>query len=246
MGDIILTVDDGQQADAARFFAAGAHLLELLDDLSETTDVEWAVQDLRKASAVAEMAAVGAYREAGVASIDAAMTGLAHIRAGNGVPSTWTPTSITHAKEMVRRAGDNAKLETNGNVVHLDQKLLAELEDIAPWIREFYGSIRGRLTGVNVTRGNRASVKPQGGGRVIQVRFPTALAESMRDGLLQFVEIEGQIRQDDEGTTYFATAERIRTIARSGISWRDLRGYMPEITDGLPINEYLEGIRGDE
>jgi len=43
VNDIVLTVDDGQPADAARFFAVGTHLLDLLDDLAETADVGWTV-----------------------------------------------------------------------------------------------------------------------------------------------------------------------------------------------------------
>lgn len=246
MSDIVLTVDDGQPADAARFFAAGSHLLDLLDDLAETADVEWTVADLRCASAVAELSAAGVYRQAGVAAVRSAMTGLAHIREGKGLPSDWTPNAIGHAKDMTRRAGEHAKLETVGNVVWLDQRLRTEVESIAPWVREFYGSVRGQMTGVNVTRGNRASIKPQGGGRVVHVGFPTPLAEAMRDGLLQFVEIEGMIRQNEDGRTYYVTADTVSVVEEPTLAWRDLRGYMPEITAGLPVAEYLEGIRGEE
>ena len=242
----MLTVDDGQPADAARFFAAGSHLVDLLDDLAETSDVEWTVADLRCASAVAELSAVGEYRQAGAAAVRSAMTGLAHIRAGKGLPSDWTPNTIGHAKEMARRAGEHAKLGTVENVVWLDQRLRSELESIAPWVREFYGSVRGQMTGVNVTRGNRASIKPQGGGRVVHVGFPTPLAGAMRDGLFQFVDVEGMIRQNEDGRTFYVTADTVSLVDDPTLAWRDLRGYMPEITDGLPIAEYLEGIRGEE
>ena len=30
----------------------------------------------------------------------------------------------------------------------------------------------------------------------------------------------------------------------SPVPWEELFGYMPEITDGLPVADYLEGIRG--
>jgi len=246
VNDIVLTVDDGQPADAARFFAVGTHLLDLLDDLAETADVGWTVNELRRASAVAELVATGDHRDEGVAAVRSAVMGLAQIRDSEGLPSDWTPSAVGHAKDMVRRAGDHAKLEAQGNVVWLDQQLRTGLDSIAPWVREFYGSIRGRMTGVNVTRGNRASIRPQGGGRVVHVGFPTALAEAMREGLLQFVEVEGMIRQNEDGHTYYITADTVRAVDEPTISWRDLRGYMPEITDGLPIAEYLESVRGEE
>lgn len=34
----------------------------------------------------------------------------------------------------------------------------------------------------------------------------------MRDGLLEFVEIEGMIRQNDEGRTYYVAADSVRVI----------------------------------
>jgi hypothetical protein len=246
VSDIVLTVDEGHPADAARFFAAGTHLLDLLDDLADTSDVEWSVDELRRASAVAGLEATGEHREAGLMAVRSVVGGLTRIRNGDGLPSDWTPTAVNDAKDLVRRAGDSAKLESHGNVIWLDQQLRTGLDAIAPWVREFHGSVRGELTGVNVTRGNRASIKPQGGGRVVHVGFPTPLAVDMREGLLQFVEVEGMVRQNEDGRTYYVSADSVHVVERPLLSWRDLRGYMPEITNGLPIDEYLEGIRGKD
>lgn len=244
--DIVLTVDDGQRADAAHFFAAGVHLLELLDDLVETADVDWTIADLHLASAVTGLAAIGEHSAAGVTATRAAVTGLDRIRAGGGMPDEWTPNALAHAKDMVRRAGDHAKIEVAGKVVPFDRSLRQGLDSIAPWVREFYGSVRGQMTGVNVTRGNRASIKPQGGDRVIHVGFPTPLAEEMRSGLLEFVEVEGVLRQNEDGRTYYITAEDVRVVETPTLSWQDLRGYMPELTEGLTVTDYVERIRGEE
>jgi hypothetical protein len=244
--DITLTVDDGQPADAARFFAAGTHLLDLLDDLADTSDVEWAVSDLRRGSAVAGLEATGDFREAGLMAVRSVFQGMNRIRGGGGLPEDWNPTALNDAKDLVRHAGEHAKLEARDNVVWLDKQLRDGLDAIAPWVREFYGSVRGELTGVNVTRGNRASIKPQGGGRVVHAGFPTPLAVHMREGLLQFVEVEGMVRQNEDGRTYYVSAEAVHVVEQPVLSWRDLRGYMPEITGGLSIAEYLEGIHGKD
>ena len=95
VNDIVLTVDDGQPADAARFFAVGTHLLDLLDDLAETADVGWTVNELRRASAVAELVATGDHRDEGVAAVRSAVMGLAQIRDSEGLPSDWTPSSVS-------------------------------------------------------------------------------------------------------------------------------------------------------
>ena len=244
--DIVLTVDDGRQADAARFFAAGVHLLELLDDLADTASVDWAVTELHLASAVSGLRAVGNQSSAGVAAAVSAVNGLTHIRSGDGMPEDWTPNALTHAKDLARRSGEHAKVEAAGNVVRLDRALRDGLDAIAPWVREFYGSIRGQLTGVNVTRGNRASLRPQAGDRVVHIGFPNALAEDMRDGLLEFVEVEGMVRQNDDGRVYYVTAEQVRLVDTPSMSWRELRGAVPDITGGQTVAEYLEGVHGDE
>lgn len=36
----------------------------------------------------------------------------------------------------------------------------------------------------------------------------------------------------------------VRVVEESSVPWEELFGYMPEITDGLPVADYLEGIRG--
>ena len=36
----------------------------------------------------------------------------------------------------------------------------------------------------------------------------------------------------------------VRVVEESPVPWEELFGYMPEITDGLPVADYLEGIRG--
>ena len=52
--DIVLTVDEGRAADAARFFEAGQHLIALLDALSDSPNVEWEVACLLYTSDAAD------------------------------------------------------------------------------------------------------------------------------------------------------------------------------------------------
>lgn len=244
--DIILTVDKHRQAaDAARFFAAGSHLLELLDDLADTPEVVWRVSDLRMGSAVTALAAEGDQRAAGVTAARSAVGGLIAIRGGEELPTDWTPIAVGHAKELVRRVDENTTLECDNTVVQLDRYLRDRLDAATPWVREFHGSIRGQLTGVNVTRGNRASIKPQGGGRVVHVGFPTTLSEQMKAGFLQFVEIDGLVRQNDEGRNYYVSAEEVHVLGET-VPWLDLYGLIPEITGGFSVSDYLEDIRGAE
>ncbi|MDO5066442.1 MAG: hypothetical protein Q4D96_04095 [Propionibacteriaceae bacterium] len=244
--DIMLTVDHGHPALATHFFAAGLHLLELLDDLADTPNVEWQIGQLSLGSAVSGLAAVGDHRGSGERAAKVASQGLAQIRKGQGMPPLWNPNALAHAKDLVRGAGEHAKIEVGGIVVPFDHALRRHIESLAPWVREFHGSVRGRLTGVNVTRGNRASISPLDGRNIIRASFPTPLAERMRQGLLHHVEVEGTIRQNEDGKAYHIAVEDVHILPEKTPSWGDLQGIMPEITEGLTIAAYLESIRGDE
>ena len=242
---IALIVDADRSADATRFFAAGGLLLDLLDALAEVAGVRWSIESLRQGSAVVELSAVGEAGPAGREAAHQALEGLETIQSGGDAPSTWSPRVVALAKDLVRQGDTRARLEGGGRVVDLDEYLLRRLDSLKPWTRQLYGSVRGDLTGVNVTWGNRASIKPQGGGRVIHVGFPAELAEQMRGALFQFVQVDGRVHQDEEGRAYYISADRVEVVPEPDISWRDLFGYMPDITGGLTITEFLEEVHGE-
>ena len=117
----MLIVDHGQPADAARFFAAGVHLLELLDDLSETADVEWKVADLRLGSALSALAAEGEHRSEGIDAARAAVAGLGPHPRRQWNAGRLDPERRGARQGMVRKAGDRSSVDAAGNVVWLDQ-----------------------------------------------------------------------------------------------------------------------------
>lgn len=114
-----------------------------------------------------------------------------------------------------------------------------------PTVREFHGTIRGELAEVTTTHGYRALLRPHGGGTPVTVDFPAGLLDDMRRGLAHFVELDGIVQQDTAGTNRHITAEEVRVAPESPVPWRELHGLIPDITDGLPVREYLESIRGD-
>lgn len=244
IGDIMLTVDKDGPADAGRFFSAGVHLLALLDALSENASVEWQVADLRTGSAISEFKA-SQHRDIGVKAAAMAVKGLRLVREGEPLPPEWTPEAVVSAQMLANGVDAHSNLQIEDDTVWFDDRLRALLRDQSPWVREFYGSIRGQLTGVNVTRTNRASIKPQGGGKVVHVAFPRALAEEMKEGLLQFVEVDGTVRQDADGRNYYIRADHVHVFNKPAPKWRDIRATVPEITDGMTVDDYLKEIRGE-
>ena len=244
--DIKLTVDDGRVADAGRFFAAGQHLIALLDALSESPSVDWDVAELHIGSAVVAIEASGEAALEGRRAAGSAVRGLRLVQSGAALPEDWTPEALGRALDFVRAVDEHTKLEQDGNVVWLDSRVRENLALQTPWQREMYGCVRGELTGVNVTRGNRASVKPFSGGRVVRVGFPSAIAEQMRDALLHEVQIDGLLRQDADGRVFQVSAEAVHIVDEDVPTWEELFGSVPEVTAGLSVNEYLEALRDED
>jgi len=245
MTDVVLTVDPDRPANASRFFTAGQHLLHLLDELTdrESNLDDWQIVDLRIGSAVSTVRSRSPEREVAAERL---IHGLGTIRSGRPAPQEWTPGATGAAQTLVRDLGrSEATVQVGNQVVPIDAKLGARLESITPWVREMPGSLRGMLTGFNVTRGNRASLKLES-GRVVRCSFPTAETQHMADSLLKFVEIEGLVRQDGDGPPYWIGAESVRVIPDAPMPWEDLIGLDTRITDGMPVTEYLAVIRGEE
>lgn len=57
--------------------------------------------------------------------------------------------------------------------------------------------------------------------------------------------LEEELAQSDVRASRAPEAEDVRVVEESSVPWEELFGYMPEITDGLPVADYLEGIRGE-
>jgi len=245
MADVRLTVNGGRPANAGMFFTAGQELLHLLDDLTdtETSEDDWIVSDLHIGSAVASLQSTSTEREAAGRRL---IHGLSTIKNEGVLPRDWTPDARTTAIRLVKSIGESsAELEFSGNVVTLDKELDRVLNDIAPWTREMYGSLRGTLTGVNISRGYRASLKLQS-GRIVRCKFTNAEKEEIGALLFQFVEIAGTMRQDDQGQPYFIKLDSIRGIPPAPMDWEDLFGFDEEMTDGRSASDYLAVIRGEE
>ncbi len=167
-----LIVNEGRPANAGRFFQLGADLLALLDELS-LVPVPWRVEDLRSGSAVARVvppepgSKEGRWLRLAVASLDA-------VQAGAGLSDDdWSPDAIKVAHRFIEHGqptDDNEdwvapRLVLVGSAnepdrsVPLTAELGRRLADLQPFERRMPGSVRGTLVGLNVSRGNRASLR---------------------------------------------------------------------------------------
>lgn len=247
-----LIVDEGRPANAGRFFQLGADLLALLDELSDVP-VAWRVEDLRMDSAVARVAPPPGTKEGRWLRL--AVNSLYAVQRGGGLPADWSPDAIKVAHRFVEHGQPNEderdwvppRLVLVGGKhdrsVALTADLGGRLADLQPFERRMPGSVRGELVGLNVSRGNRASLRLPN-KRIVRVGFETSLRDDLKDALYQQVEIGGLVRQDGDGRVFHVRAEGIEVLVKPEALWTDLIGIDPDYLEGASIEEWLEANRG--
>gem|GEM_PF-1266558 len=251
-----LIVDEGRSANAGRFFRLGTDLLSLLDELSDVP-VAWQVQDLRLSSAVARLAPPPDHSEED-RWLGLAVDSLGAVQQGGALPDTWTPDAVRAAHRFVEH-GQPAEDEQDwrpprlvlvgdanqpGPSVVLTADLSGRLADMQPFERRMPGSVRGTLVGLNVSRGNRASLRLSN-KRIVRIGFENSLRENLKEALYQPVEVRGVARQDGDGRVFHVRAEQVDVLVRPDARWSDLFGMDPSFTGDLSTDEWLEANRGE-
>lgn len=256
MDALELIVDEGRPANAWRFFQLGQDLLTLLDELSEIP-VAWRVTDLHTGSALATVAPPDDHPEEDRV-LRLAYSSLGTVQRGGVLSDQWSPDAVRVAHRFVEH-GQRAESDEDwvpprlrlvgdtvapAPTVDLTPELGEKLAVLQPFEREMPGSVRGTLVGLNVSRGNRASLRLPN-KRIVRVGFETSLRVDLKDALYQQVEITGSVKQDGDGRVFHVRAERVNVLAKPEMHWSDLFGIDPEYTEGVPADEWLEASRGE-
>lgn len=251
-----LIVDEGRPANAGRFFQLGHDLLALLDELSDVP-VAWRITELRTGSALATVAPPeNAPNEGRVLRL--AVASLKAVQGGSGLSDDWSPDAIKVAHRFVEHGRPTEdepdwvpprlRLVTDtfepGPSVDLTRELGDRLADLQPFERTMPGSVRGELVGLNVSRGNRASLRLPN-KRIVRVGFDTSLRGELKDAMYQQVELSGAVRQDGDGRVFHVRTEDVRVLVKPDLRWVDLFGIDPDFTEGASTEEWLEANRGE-
>lgn len=250
-----LIVDEGRPANAGRFFQLGADLLALLDELTDVP-VAWHVDELRTGSAVARVAPPDQAADNGRWLRRAALS-LRSVSQGERLPEDWSPDAAKAAHRFVEdgQPVDQdedwvpprlvlVEDEKRSVSVDLTGDLGERLGALQPFERTMPGAVRGTLVGLNVSRGNRASLRLPG-RRIVRVGFDSSLRGDLKEALYQQVEIAGVVRQDGDGRVFHVRAESLTPLAAPEARWVDLVGMAPGFTGDLSTEEWLEASRGD-
>lgn len=237
-------------------FLLGHDLLVLLDELSDVP-VAWRLASLGTGSALATIAPPeGQPEEATVLRL--AYSSLAGVQGGGALSDAWSPDAVRVAHRFVehgqpieeerdwsppqlRLVGDDVPPTSS---VELTPELGEQLAVLQPFERRMPGSVRGQLVGLNVSRGNRASLRLPS-KRIVRVGFETSLRDDLKDALYQEVELRGLVRQDGDGCVFHVRAEEVSPLAKPEVRWSDLFGIDPDFSGDLTTSRYLEVNRGE-
>ena len=250
-----LIVDEGRPANAGRFFQLGHDLLALLDELSDVP-VAWRLEELHTGSAVARVAPPPGTEDGRWLRL--AVVSLSAIEGGDRLPEDWSPDAVKVAHRFVEHGqpvddtedwvpprlvlvGSYNKREDS---VDLTADLGGRLADLQPFERRMPGAVRGTLVGLNVSRGNRASLRLPN-KRIVRVAFETSLRGDLKDALYQQVELRGMVRQDGDGRVFQVRAADVEVLVRPEMRWVDLFGIDPEFTGDATTDAFLEANHGE-
>lgn len=253
MARLEFEIDRGQQASASDFFAAGSELIRALDALADEP-VEWTFADLRLGSAVATVTSDQRDEVTANVALVELISGLQGLRQGVKALG-WNP-EVIHGMKAFAKFVDPGPDEPRARLtlihggqpdlsVPFDRTVIRGLSEWKPVDRLFQGSAIGRVVGVNVARGNRASLRPKV-GRVVHVRFTDELADDMKAALYSEVEVFGTLRRDEQDRIFHIAADAVTVLPdTSTLSWTNIFGSDPNFTGGLPADRYLEESRGE-
>lgn len=251
-----LIVDEGRSANAGRFFQLGHDLLALLDELSDVP-VLWQITNLRTGSALASVAPPANHPEE-MRVLRLAHSSLRAVQEGAGLSDSWSPDAVRVAHRFVehgQRADGEADwvpprlrlVVEHGQsppAVALTAELGDRLADLQPFERRMPGSVRGELVGVNVSRGNRASLRLSN-KRIVRVGFESALRDELKDAMYRQVELTGLVKQDAEGRVFHVRADRVTVLTKPAVSWSELFGIDPDYLEGASAEDWLGANRGE-
>ena len=130
--------------------------------------------------------------------------------------------------------------------VAISEKLVQSIEALLGPKYQSIGSITGSLDSITVHRGHEFRVWDEDSGRPVTCTFPKEMLPTVKDVLQSRVLVHGLIQRNAQGTPVSIRVEGIDPLKSMSElpTIAEMSGLIKDITDGKPIDEYLEDIRG--
>ncbi|HHV79053.1 MAG TPA: hypothetical protein GXX40_05505 [Firmicutes bacterium] len=249
---LVLHLDSEEQAvrvtTLAHAFRRFVHLLNTLRDLVPQQKLDWLVKDLGKGSVHLAVSPI-AETVVGERICYIAEDGLAALENGN-LNACLPEDTIRAAKALAELAyKTKTRMVVSGprRRVQLTLQTAKTADQILHAFWEDLGSVEGRLEMVTVHEKNQFNVYDELTGHCICCYFKPELLEKVKAGLKKRVSVSGLIRYAATGRLAQVVAESIDVLSDDSKlpSIEEMIGVAPNITNGLPLEDYLRRLKDE-
>lgn len=232
-------------ADALRRFV---HLLRTLHELVPQEKLDWLVRDLGKSSAHVAVSPV-AEADVGARVCLLAEEGLAALESGD-LPSYLPERTIWAARALAELAyNTKTRMAISGPRQHvqLTVETIRTADRILRAVWEDLGSVEGTLEMVSVHEKQQFNIYDALTGQCIPCYFKPELFEQVRAGLKRRVTVRGLVRYTATGRVTQVFAQEIHLLRddENLPSIEEMAGVAPNITNGLPLEDYLRRLKDE-
>lgn len=259
----VLPGPDGS-ADAARAFVVMHRLLAVLARVEDVAAggrgsdrSKWGLTQLALGSMVTTFAPSIPRRGLTTDVLDEVMArtvaGFEAAEAGDGIPAGWDHEVAAAAVELsdmlglLPATGLHLELLVDDQPVRLVRVTRHSAEHLRAGLkitRMSVGAVTGQLDSVSRHDVLRASLWQEGTGRRIEVRFTSADEEIIRRAWGRRVMVSGPLSRDVAGRPIRIRLRELHELPEATRLPSEMAGIDPDMTGGLPADEYLREIRG--
>ena len=240
------------------FLEAVGDTLSLLNDLDAAISarprgtLRWLIADLGRGSATLTLMPETIVEDIDVGTevVNRFVDGLDQINREATPPPYFTDEVLEKARGLASVLGAGVKrIEVQGPVrkTVITQRLAANVDEIIGKEYEYSGSVEGTLEMISVHGEGSFNVYHAISGRRVQCNLPKHLLETAKEALGRRVLVHGRLRVNAKGHPRRVLVEGIRVLGREEElpKAKDIRGILPDLTEGLETTEYLRRLRGD-
>ena len=239
--------------NALRHFWGMLRDLDLAISKGRTGSIHWEIESISKNSP-----AVVTFRGRSLTAPDSldrversCIVGLKQLSQGQRLPD-YSDAAVKKALQLAslhshRKPGglNLIQVSTDSNEVDVGPHTVDGIQSLIKVKYESLGSIVGNLDSISVHRGNEFRVWEELEGRPVTCRFPDILLERAKEALGSRVLVHGDIKSNFRGQRTLVMVHGFEPYPQNSElhTIEQMSGIIDDLTDGMPLGEYIEDIR---
>lgn len=229
------------------FAHAFAVFLKATKSLSaDSTKVEWVISELKVGSSIIGLEPIGD-DDAGARAVHLGSAALKALESGDALPTGVPDDFLDGVRELGELAAKRkirASIANGAGRVVISRKvidLVEEFREVAS--TEEFGSVEGRLDGINIHNTFQCHVYTD--AEKVAVEFEKDQLENVKAALGSRVSVRGTITFSKQGRPMRVDEAKVHRFPSDDElpSIDDMMGIAPEITGGMPADQYIRTLR---